>query len=240
MKKLLLAMTALATVGIAAPVSAQYDRTSQYDRTTQYDYGTQYDRSYQHDRGTQYGDRFDTMTSADFRARITQLEMRLNMGIRQGLISRTEERTVRQRLDYLSRLVSSYSYNGLTFQERRDLQNRLREARNELRFADNGRFDNDRRYSWADNDYYGQGGPLEVDACSDSSSTGIGRIFEGMIGRSCLHIGDRATGSLYAVPWNYRDQYRDTSDSYFRSDGRLIYEFDTDTGRVVNSWQIQR
>jgi hypothetical protein len=174
--------------------------------------------------------------------RIAQLDARLQAGIRTGVINRSEARALRQQIADLRRLHGRYSYNGLTRVERDDLRNRIRDTRQQLRLADNGRFDRDTRYgSWNDrewnNGYYGQGGPLEEVYCE--RRTGIGGVFDSVLGRNtCLQVGDPASGNLYAVPNEYRSQFRDNSYRYFRSDGRLIYEIDARTNRVARIHSI--
>jgi hypothetical protein len=170
--------------------------------------------------------------------RIAQLDSRLQAGIQSGEISRYEARSLRQQLRDLRRLNSQYSYNGLTRVERDDLRNRIRLTRQQIRTADNGRYDRDMRYGswndryWNQNGYYGQGGPLEDVQCDRRD--GIGGVLDSVLGRSnCFEVGDRVSGNLYAVPTHLRSRYRDSNYSYFRSDGRLIYEVDARTNTVV-------
>lgn len=175
------------------------------------------------------------LTSAQFRDRIYRLELRLNAGIQAGVISRNEELNLRRQLVDLRRLERQYSYNGLTWQEQQDLQVRLRSARQNISFADNGRYENDSRYSWYDQGYMGSGGPIEeTDACTDRG--GLAGVLNSLIGRSCYRIGDRVTRNMYTVPYQYRGQYRDTGDVYYRYDGNLIYAIDARTNRVIGSW----
>ena len=84
---------------------------------------------------------------------ITQLESRIQAGIQAGVITRTEARALRTELRQLRRLETQYSYNGLTQAERRDLRERLRDLRQDVRIADGGRFARDNRYgNWSDKD----------------------------------------------------------------------------------------
>lgn len=217
MKRLLFSMSAMAALAVTAPAAAQY-----YSTPNSSPYAT---------RGT------TAMSAADFRDRIDQLEFRLNADIRAGAIADDQERSLRLRIADMRRLLRQYSYNGLSWQESRDLQMRLRDTRQEIRLADNGRYDRYNGYgNWNDNNY-GRGGPIETsDACTDRG--GLAGVFNSLIGQSCYRVGDRVTRNLYAVPSQYRGQYRDNAYTYFRSDGRLIYEIDVRTGRVVNSWDM--
>ena len=149
--------------------------------------------------------------------RIAQLDARLSAGIQTGEINRSEARTLRMQIRQLQRLESQYSYNGLTQNERRDLQQRLRTVRENIRVADNGRYDRDNRFgSWNDpyynNDgYTGQGGPYEqpYDAyCDTNTRGGLGGLIEGVLGRSdnncAVRVGSRVPSNLYAVPSHLR------------------------------------
>ena len=184
--------------------------------------------------------------------RIAQLEARLNAGIQSGDIDRAEGRSLRMELRQLQRLERQYSYNGLTQAERQDLQNRLREFRQDLRTADNGRYDRDNRYGsyndpyWNDDGYTGRGGPYEpaYDNYCDTGSRGvIGGVIDSVLGRNdnCgLRVGARATGNLYSVPSQYRYQYRDGNGVYYRSDGRAIYQIDARSNTVMRVYPMDR
>jgi len=169
--------------------------------------------------------------------RIAQLDARLQAGIRAGAINRSEARVLAQQIYDLKRLERRYSYNGLTVRERQDLQARIRETRHEIRLADNYRYDRDTRYgswdnSW-DNGYYGQGGPVTYDQVCERHGSGLSGVIDNVFGRDCLQVGERAPSSLYELPYNYRSRYPDYGSSYYRTDGRAIYEIDARTGRVI-------
>jgi hypothetical protein len=181
--------------------------------------------------------------SASINSRIAQLDARLQAGIQSGEINRQEARTLRQQMRDLRRLQSRYSSNGLSRVEQDDLRDRIRFTRQQIRMADNGRYDRDTRYGswndryWDDNGYSGQGGPLEEVYCERRS--GISGVLDSVLGRNgCLEVGDRVSGNLYAVPTHLRSRYRDTNYSYFRSDGRLIYEVDARTNTVVRIYGL--
>lgn len=184
--------------------------------------------------------------------RVAQLDARLQAGIRSGEINRTEARNLRAQLRYLTRLEGRYSANGLTQAERRDLQQRLRTVREQIRVADNGRYDRDSRYSWDDrygnNDAYtGRGGPYEQPYdtyCDTNNRGGIGGLISGILGRDdndCgLRVGSRVPSNLYAVPSQYRYQFRDGNGVYYRSDGRNIYQIDARTQTVLRAYSMNR
>ena len=214
MKRLIMAMTAATALAAASPAAAQY-------------YGTQY--------GYGYG---QSNTAADFR--IGMLQTRLNAGIRQGTINRREANSLQYQLSQLAALERRYAYNGLSARERSDLQLRIRDLRRQIRTADRGWYDRyervDRYGNYMAPGYYGQGGLYEeVRVCRDRG--GIAGVIEEVLGTdddNCvLGVGMRATGNLYAVPFEYRNRYRDSYGVYYRSDGRAIYQIDARTGRVA-------
>ena len=217
MNKILLSMAAVGAIAAAAPALAQ----------TGY-YGT------------------NINTSAGISNQIAQLEARLNAGVQARVIDRTEARDLRMDLRDLRRLERQYSYGGFTQAERQDLRQRLRGIRQEIRVADNGRYDRDGRYGnwndpyWNDDVYSGRGGPYE-DVYCDTNRGGIGGLIDGVLGRdNCysLRVGSRATGNLYSVPSQYRYRYRDGNGVYYRSDGRAIYQIDARTNTVIRIYDV--
>ena len=219
MNKLLLSMAAVGALAAAAPAAAQYG----------------------------YGSNVNAGGAVGISNRIAQLDARLQAGIRAGEINRAEARSLRMRMRQLQRLERQYSYNGFTQAERQDLQQRLRSFRQDLRLADNGRFDRDNRYgSWNDSDwndgYSGRGGPYEpaYDTVCETRG-GIGGLIDGVLGReNCysLRVGARASGNLYSVPSQYRYRYRDGNGVYYRSDGRAIYQIDARTNTVLRIYDV--
>jgi hypothetical protein len=214
MNKLLLSMAAVGAIAAAAPAAAQYP----YDSDVR--------------AGGAVG----------ISNQIAQLDARLRAGISAGVIDRTEARELRMDLRELRQLERQYSYNGLTQAERQDLRQRVRDLRQDIRVADNGRFDRDNRYgSWDDRDwndgYSGRGGPYEPSQevlCENRG--GLGGVIDNVLGReNCysLRVGSRATGNLYSVPSQYRYRYRDGDGVYYRSDGRAIYQIDARTNTVL-------
>ena len=238
--------------------------------------------------------------------RLAQLETRIQAGVAAGSIDRTEAWRLRQELRQLQRTYRLYSRNGLTVQERTDLQARFRDLRSDIRLADGGRTwrDNDRygananvyqgtrydsrgrvdangmydrfgnripdsqlygsnvytgtRYDSRgridpdgmydrygnripDDGYYGQGGPYEP-VCERRG--GIGGLIDDLFGDDdCdagLRVGSRVSGNLGAVPYEYRNQYRDGNGYYFRSDGRSVFQIDARTNTIVRIYALNR
>ena len=236
MRKLLFAMTAVSALALASPAAAQMNRD------------------------------FEVRTDAEFNARLDQrvdmIADRIETGIDSGAIDRNEARNLRRDLRTLMRLHRDYALNGLTQRERAELIQRLRTLRQEVRMADGGRYrDDNRRYGSADDwwedddDYRGRGGPYDSDGdgwddrdCDrdgdidsgscDTRRGGLGGFLDTILGQGGLRVGQRVTGELYAVPYEYRDRYRDDSRYYYRSDGQRIYQIDTRTDVVTRVYRI--
>jgi hypothetical protein len=191
--------------------------------------------------------------------------MRIQTGIQQGTISRQEAVSLRQQLRQLRQIERQYSMNGLTGQERSDLQLRIRNLRQQVRYAEGGRggqygqsgqydrdYDDDDRYSNGgydnrgydnrgyDNRGYGRDDGYQGGYQQPTQQGGIGGIIGGILGTGGLRVGQRASGNLYAVPYEYRDQFRDSNSAYFRSDGRQIYQIDARTQTVVRVYSMNR
>jgi hypothetical protein len=100
--------------------------------------------------------------------RSDQLQLQLQAGIRSGAISRAEAMPLRQQLFQLTRLERLYARDGLSGRERADLQHRINDLRQGIRFAERsgeGRYGRgDDRYGRGDDRYgggddgYAQGG----------------------------------------------------------------------------------
>jgi hypothetical protein len=222
MKKLIIAMTAVSAIAVAAPAAAQW--------------------------GNQNQTNVNARAGANVEARIAQLQTRLQAGIQSGAIDRTEARTLRAQVRALTRLQYQYSRNGLTNQERQDLQQRLRSVRQQFRMADgggNGRWaDNDDNYYPGQSGYTGQGGAYEeIRECEGNGGT-IGGVIGNIFGRGnnsdCVDAGDRAPANLSAVPYELRNQFRDGNGIAYRTDGQRIYQIDVRTNTVLRVYAAQR
>ena len=232
MNQFLGALTAASVVALAAaPAAAQ-------------GYGNQ---GYGNQGNNQaYGNQGYARGGAGIENRIARLEARVQAGVQAGTIDRAEARALRQQLRDLSRLERQYSRNGLSQQERADLQQRVRAFRDDLAAADgrgNGQYG-----QYGDDGYYGQGGPYEEAYCENNDRGGLGGIIDGIFGGnndrdercSTLRVGQRASANLGAVPYQYRSQYRDGGGVYYRSDGRSIYQIDARTNTVLRIYDMNR
>ena len=236
MKKLLLTLSAVSALAVAAPVAAQ-----------------------------QYSN-MNAGGTVGIQNRIAQLDARLRAGIQAGVINQTEARDLRQQLRGLRDLEARYSYNGLTQQERSTLQQRVRSIRQQMRVADGGRFDRDTRYAWDDrydNDrnwnqgysnqgysnqgysnqgYMGQGGPYdEVSQVCGTSSGGIAGVIGSLLGGgdNCLRIGERVPSNLGALPYELRNQFRDGYGYYHRYVNGNVVQVDARTHTVVRIYDVR-
>lgn len=237
--KTLLVSLAVSAAAITSPAAAQYPNDG-----------------YQN-RGDTYRD--DDRAGANMAPRIEQMRVRIQAGVQSGAISRREAVSLRTNLRSLTQLERQYSRGGLTNQEQQELQRRLRALRQDVRRADggaNGRYDdwdrqNDREDDRDDDRYDGRGydtdGRWNDDDRDDDDRQppqrgGIGGLIDNVLGRNdaTLQVGQRAPSNLYGVPYEYRDRYRDTNQSYYRSDGRQIYQIDARTQAVVRIHAMNR
>ena len=243
MKKILLGMAAVSALAVGAPAAAQ-----------------QYLGNYQNN-GYQNG----YNVNGSLEARIGQLQTRIQTGVQSGTITRQEAVSLRQQLRQLRQVERQYSMNGLSGQERADLQLRLRNLRQQIRYAEGGRngqysqggqydrdYDDDDRYSdrmdrnrdgYDDRDYDRDGrwdDDYEGGYQQPAQRGGIGGIIDSVLGTGGLRVGQRVSGNLYAVPYEYRNQFRDSNYAYYRSDGRQIYQIDARTQTVVRVYPMNR
>ena len=84
-------------------------------------------------------------------SRIANLESRYNAGMQAGVFSRSERDMLYRQIADLRALERSYSYDGLSENERRTLQQRIRLVRDQLRMAGSSDWAN--RSSWSDRDF---------------------------------------------------------------------------------------
>ncbi len=220
MKKVILAVLALPALAIAAPTAAQYYPNNQNQYTNQ--------------------------GNVNLSARIDQLRVRLQTGVQNGSITRGEAGPIRQRIRQLNQLERQYGVNGLSGPERADLQQRIRIVRQQLRIADNGA--NGRYAQWDVEDGYNQGyqqqgygqgyQPNQQGYGQPAQQGGIAGILSQVLGGGGLQVGQRASGNLYAVPYQYQGQYRDGNGVYYRSDGRRIYQIDARSQTVVRIFSM--
>ena len=99
-------------------------------------------------------------------SRIADLEARFDAGLRAGAFTSAERNNIDRQLRDLRSLERSYSSNGLSFAERRALQQRIGTLQDQLRTA--GRANGADRYGWNDG---------EFDTRAGASTTGVNRAY---------------------------------------------------------------
>jgi hypothetical protein len=192
-------------------------------------------------------------------ARIDQLRVRLQAGVQNRSITQREAAPIREQIRQLNRLERQYGVNGLSNQERADLQQRIRSVRQQLRIADNGA--GGRFAQWDVEDGYAQGGqqgyghgyqqpyqqgyqpyeqgygqgyqPYQQGYGQPAQQGAIANILSQVLGGGGLQVGQQVTGNLYAVPYQHQGHYRDGNGVYYRSDGRRIYQIDARSQTVI-------
>ncbi|MEA3051769.1 MAG: hypothetical protein QOG72_672 [Sphingomonadales bacterium] len=111
--------------------------------------------------------------------RSDQLQVQLQAGIRSGAISRAEAMPLREQLMQLTRLERLYARDGISGRERADLQHRINDLRQGIRFAERsgGRYDRDDNYGRTTGDGYGRDGAYDRnnDGWDDRDSDRDGR-----------------------------------------------------------------
>lgn len=130
-KKALIPALALAAASVAVPAAAQsygygYDRGDRYER----DHRDRYDRD---SRGWQ-----------PIAQRKYQLDRRIDVGLRNGQLSRREATRLRYELDRLVQLEFRYQRGGLSLRERQELDRRYDQLARQIRFERRDR--DDRRW----------------------------------------------------------------------------------------------
>ena len=125
MKKALIPVLAIAAASVAVPAAAQ-----------------NYDRHDRHDRGDRYEQNRGGWQSINQRK--YQLDRRIDVGLRNGSLSRREASRLQTQLNSLVRLERNYMRGGLTRWERNDLDSRYDrlavQVRMERRDRDNRRY----------------------------------------------------------------------------------------------------
>jgi hypothetical protein len=105
----------------------------------------------------------------------------------------------------------------------------------EDRYGSNDRYDrDDDRYGRDDRDYD------DRYRTNEPQRGGIGGLIDSVLGGGGLRVGQRVSGNLGGVPYQYRDQFRDGNGVYYRSDNRAIYQIDARTDTVVRIYPLNR
>jgi hypothetical protein len=134
MKKFLIPAIALAAASVAVPAMAQ-------------NYGSQERGRYEQDHRGDRGDRYERDNRGAWQSisqRKYQLDRRIDVGLRNGQLSRREALRLKTELNALVRLEYSYQRGGLSARERAELDRRYdrlsAQVRAERRDRDNRRY----------------------------------------------------------------------------------------------------
>lgn len=117
-----------------------------------------------------------------------------------------------------------------------DRIDRNRDGFDDRDFDRDGRWDDDAGYGSA----YGQGGPYEeVSQVCGSRQGGVAGVIGAILGSdNCLRVGERVTGNLGAIPFQYQGEFRDGSGYYHRYlDGNVV-QIDARTGTVARIYDV--
>jgi hypothetical protein len=185
------------------------------------------------------------------------LQAQIDAGVRNGSISQRELPPLREGLLRLATLERQFSPGGISGRENAMLQQEGNALRQQIEFASaargqgngNGygretdrragweaRYDREHRSAWEERytrdrdaawdagqgrgDGYGSNGRFETSTRGDR--------FAGDV-----RVGQRASRRMVALPDQYRGEYRDSDEVYYRYDSDRIYEIDRDSGLIT-------
>ena len=179
-----------------------------------------------------------------------ELQMQIEAGFNSGAISHNEATTLRDRLRQLVQLERRFSPNGISGRENAVLQQHSNALRQQIGLAErsgygrsdrdraawNDRYDREHRADW-ENRYArdrdaawegrdGRGERFGSDARFDRPNRGD--RFAGD-----ARIGQRTSMRMVALPRQYRGEFRDNEDVYYRYDDRRIYQIDRRTDLIL-------
>lgn len=196
------------------------------------------------------------------RTQSADLQMQIDAGVRSGAITPRELVPLRDGLRELVQLERQFGVNGIDAREQSALQVRSNALRQQIGMAQgagnggfgNGGFGNERRARWEENYDREHRAQWEERYMSDRSAA-----WEGQYGRSDrgydsddrfdegnrgdrfagdVRIGQRATRRMAALPDQYRGQYRDSDQVYYRYDEDRIYEISRQTGLILRLFDV--
>lgn len=179
-----------------------------------------------------------------------ELQMQIDAGFRSGAISQNEATTLRASLRRLVQLERRFSPNGISGRENALLRQRSNALRQQINVAERsgaGRSDRDRA-SWDDRYDREHRADWENRYARDrdaawESRDGRGDRFGSNARFDRPNRGDRFAGDarigqhtsmrMGVLPAQYRDEFRDDEDVYYRYDDRRIYQIDRRTDLIL-------
>ena len=268
MKTILLGMAAVTALGLGAPAAAQYANGGYQNQGYQNNVGANATMAARIERlrlRIQAGVQSGAITRAEaqplrqqLRA-LTQLERQYSVG---GLTGQ-ERSDLQQRFRSLRQQIrvadggaqGRYDRDDDDYGQNRDGRDgrydRDDDDYGRTQDGRDGRYDRayDRNNDGFDDRDYDRDGRWDDDARNGANNDdyerpaargGLGGIIDNVLGRGSLRVGQRASGNLSALPYEYRNQYRDTNSAYYRTDGRQIYQIDARTQTVVRVYAMNR
>ena len=198
------------------------------------------------------------------RTQSAALQLQIDAGVRSGAISQRELTPLRESLRQLAMRERQFSPGGISGRENAVLQQEGNSLRQQIAFASsqrgngygNGRFDTDQRAGWEarydrehraaweerymrdrsaawddrdgrEDDRYGSSSRFELSSRGDRFS-------------GDARVGQRATRRMVALPAQYRDEYRDSDEVYYRYDSDRIFEIDRSSGTILRLFDLIR
>jgi hypothetical protein len=190
-----------------------------------------------------------------------ELQAEIDAGVRSGAISPRELVSLRTSLRELSGLERQLGLGGLTGRENATLRQRGNALRQEIHFAsqtragvrleNGGRYDNEDRANWdarydsehraawdsryaSDRDAaWNSGRQGSFAASSRFEASNRGDRFAGDV-----RIGQRASRRMVALPDQYRGEFRDSDEVYYRYDSERVYEIDRTNGLILRLFDL--
>ena len=184
----------------------------------------------------------------DIQARVQQLQVQLQAGVRSGAISRREARPLDEQIRQISDYARYNGRDGLNGRERQYLQQRMANLSQHIRYAERTGDGRDMRYGRGDRyedgraygvneEGYARDARLDRngDGWDDRDSDRDGRIdmARGDEDGAYLRVGQRISGNFGEMPDQYRDRYRDGSGYYYRYDRGNVYQVDARTDLIL-------
>lgn len=162
-----------------------------------------------------------------------------------GGVTRQERGELQSRMRDLRQAIRRADGNDQARWDRYDRQDGY--GRYEGHQGDGGRYARDERNDYGDRDYDRDSRPDDAYGDGDAYQPrtqpprgGLGGVLDSILGGGRARSGQQAPSGLYGLPNGYRDQYRDSSDAYYRTDGRQIYQIDARTRTVVQVFPMNR
>lgn len=152
------------------------------------------------------------------------LQVQIDSGVRNGTISWREVRPLRDDLRRLVNLEQRYASNGISGREHSVLVRRTTSLNREIRLAVRSPNGDRRSAAWDNGDrgygYHGRDERFEQPNRGDR--------FPGD-----LRVGNQVNWRMTEMPYQYREEYRDTQDVYYRYNDGRVYQVDRQSQLIL-------